>query len=418
MKPISKITLSTLAISISSGAFATKKNRYKSYESLARGLYYLETLYVEESKVEPEKLSFTALHGITENLDPHTTVLPRAFDQLTIDTQGKFGGIGVIVKTKGKKLIVIQPIDGSPADRAGIQAGDVIFEIDGQNLTESKAKDTSDIMRGEAGSKINLKIMRKKKVLSFTLKREVIKIKSVVSKPLGEDILYTKISNFQDNTYDELYKAIKKGKQYPKGLILDLRDNPGGLLDQAVKISDLFIDSGVIVSTVGRTKQSIEREFAHKKGTITNMPIIVILNGGSASASEIVAGALQDHERALIMGETSFGKGSVQTLISLPDGAGLKLTIARYYTPKDRSIQAKGITPDIRVSSETQKSSKKKSSIKESDLDGHIAGDDLSDVAKKTSMAAKTKSWPEHFKTDKQLKTAFKYMLGWRKFPK
>ena len=190
------------------------------------------------------------------------------------------------------------------------------------------------------------------------------------------------------------------------------------MLDQAVKISDLFIDSGVIVSTVGRTKQSIEREFAHKKNTITGMPIIVILNGGSASASEIVAGALQDHERALIMGETSFGKGSVQTLISLPDGSGLKLTIARYYTPKDRSIQAKGIKPDIRVSAKADTKPKQKSSIKESDLDGHIAGDDLSDIGEKTSIDAKIKSWPEHFKQDRQLKTAYKYMLGWRKFSK
>ena len=224
-------------------------------------------MYVEEKKVEPQKLSFTALHGITDKLDPHTTVLPpRAFDQLTIDTQGKFGGIGVIVKSKGRELVVIQPIDGSPADKVGIQAGDIIVGIDGQKLSDSKAKDTSDLMRGEAGSKIRLKILRKKEFLNFTIKREIIKIKSVVSKPLGQDILYAKISNFQDNTYSELYKSLRqRNKDLPKGLILDLRDNPGGLLDQAVKISDLFIDSGVIVSTVGRTKQSIEREFAHKK---------------------------------------------------------------------------------------------------------------------------------------------------------
>jgi carboxyl-terminal processing protease len=234
-----------------------------------------------------------------------------------------------------------------------------------------------------------------------------------------------RISSFQENTGEELGDVLKKNAGL-KGMVIDMRDNPGGLLDQAVKVCDLFIDSGVIVSTVGRDRSKVEREFATKRGTYTDFPIVVLMNAGSASASEIVAGALQDHERAIVMGTTSFGKGSVQTLMSLPDGSGLKLTVARYYTPKDRSIQAKGITPDIVVpykklvknKDATPPAADAKTDRKESDLEGHIESQDLSDIAKETDVEHITEKWPEAIRDDNQLITAFTYLRSWSKFQK
>ncbi|MFY7929072.1 MAG: S41 family peptidase, partial [Oligoflexus sp.] len=316
----------------------TGDNRYRSLETLARGLYYLENLYVDPSKVKTEDLVFNALKGVVANLDPHTMVMPRrAFDQLTSDTQGKFGGVGIIVSTERGKMVVVSPIEDTPAHRAGIKSGDEIIAIDDVPIEQIKAGDASELMRGKPDTKIKLTIRRKgeEKPIPFVLVREVIKIKSVRSDVLGNNLIYARISSFQDNTADELKDVIERYQKDMRGMILDLRDNPGGLLDQAVKVVDLFIESGVIVSTVGRSQKEVEREFAHKRGTYSDIPLVVLINGGSASASEIVAGALQDHERALIMGTTSFGKGSVQTLVSLPDHSGLKITVARYYTPKD-----------------------------------------------------------------------------------
>jgi carboxyl-terminal processing protease len=277
----------------------------------------------------------------------------KAFEQMTIDTQGKFGGVGIIVSQERGKIIVVSPIEDTPAHKAGVKAGDEIIEIDDQPVSKFKNSDAVDSMRGEPGSLMKITIVRKdvKEPLKFKLVREIVKVKSVRGQMLEDSTLYARISSFQENTADELEALIQKhNPEKLSGMILDLRDNPGGLLDQAVAVTDLFIESGIIVSTVGRDKDRIEREFARKRGTIATFPIVVLVNGGSASASEIVAGALQDHERALLVGTTTFGKGSVQTLMSLPDGRGLKLTVARYYTPKDRSIQAKGIRPDVIVS--------------------------------------------------------------------
>ena len=218
--------------------------------------------------------------------------------------------------------------------------------------------------------------------------------------------------------FNELRDALSKTKGPITGLILDLRDNPGGLLDQAVDVSDAFIDSGLIVSTVGRDPNRVEREFAKKRGTHGAFPMVVLVNGGSASASEIVAGALQDHARALILGTTTFGKGSVQTLVSLPDGSGLKLTVARYYTPKDRSIQAKGITPDLFVESRRTKNKRKDAGKvrKESDLEGHIEGKDLSDMSKESSIMQTVAKWPVSMRDDHQVVTAYTYLKSWARF--
>lgn len=394
---------------------APKVERYKAMEALAKGLFYLEDLYVEPKKVSYEDMVFHALKGIVDRLDPHTVVMPRkAFDQLTIDTQGKFGGIGIIVSTEQNRLIVVSPIDDTPAAKAGIQSGDEIIAIDGTKLSDMTGNQSTEKMRGKPNTEITLTIKRKDepKLLDFTMKREIIKVRSVRGQMLTRGILYARISSFQDNTAKELKEHIVKNAKNIKGLILDLRDNPGGLLDQAVQVSDLFIESGLIVSTVGRTNENVEREFAHKRGTYKDFPIVTLINGGSASASEIVAGALQDHERSLVMGTTSFGKGSVQTLISLPDRSGLKITVARYYTPKDRSIQALGIKPDIVVTTTTPKEEKKR---KEADLKGHIDSEDLSRLAESGGIVSELQKWPGSFAKDRQVKTAYTYLRGWAK---
>ncbi len=407
--------------------------RYQPLETFARGLFYLETMYVDEAKVKTDDMVTNALKGIIEKLDPHTVLMPKkAFEQLTIDTQGKFGGVGIIVsnekdKAGKERLIVVSPIEDTPAFTAGVKAGDEIIAIDGTMLNTMKNQDAVDHMRGEPGSTLKLTIRREgtKEPLDFELTREIIKVKSVRERKLADGIHYARITSFQENTGEDLSNALKAVKGDLRGLILDLRDNPGGLLDQAVRVCDLFIESGLIVSTVGRDRNRVEREFASKRGTYTGFPIVLLVNGGSASASEIVAGALQDHERALIMGTTTFGKGSVQTIVSLPDGSGLKLTVARYYTPKDRSIQAKGISPDVviplkikgkAVTKRPGANQNDQEQRKESDLAGHIVSDDLSDLAKENEITHLVASWPEAMRDDNQMVTAFTYLKGWSRF--
>jgi carboxyl-terminal processing protease len=394
----------------------TEPSKYRSLETLARGLFYIENLYVEPERVKRDRIVNDALHGIVSKLDPHTMLMEsKQFKQLTIDTQGKFGGVGIIVSSERGRLIVVSPIEDTPAFRAGIKSGDEIIAIDGMKIKDIKQGQTTERMRGKPDTKIILTIKRKgeEKPLEFELVREIIKVKSVKHKQLDDAIFYARITSFQDNTSSELKEAIEKAKKPIKGLVLDLRDNPGGLLDQAVKVSDMFIESGLIVSTVGRDRNDVEREFANKRGTYLDFPMVTLVNGGSASASEIVAGALQDHERSIILGTTSFGKGSVQTLVSLPNRSGLKITVARYYTPKDRSIQAKGIKPDIEVAQKLR--DQKKPSKKEADLKGHIESKDLSDLAKNSNLSSKIAAWNKADQQDHQLVTAYTYVRGWNR---
>jgi carboxyl-terminal processing protease len=399
------------------------EEKYRSLETLARGLFFLENMYVDADKVTQDKLVQSALKGIVDKLDPHTMLMPKkAFNQLTIDTQGKFGGVGIIVSQERGRLIVVSPIEDTPAYKAGVKAGDEIIAIDDIDLKTMKSSDAVERMRGEPGSKMKLTVRRKDeaKPLEFVLVREIIKVRSVRSQALGSGIVMARITSFQENTASELEEELKK---YPeiKGVVLDLRDNPGGLLDQAVRVSDMFIESGIIVSTVGRDPNRVEREFAHKRDTYSGFPIVAVVNGGSASASEIVAGALQDHERGLILGTTTFGKGSVQTLVSLPDGSGLKLTVARYYTPKDRSIQAKGIVPDIVVAREASKATAEsgESNAKpktEADLEGHIESKDLSDPGKRRGILQELDNWTAEMKEDNQLVSAYAYLKSYSVF--
>jgi carboxyl-terminal processing protease len=401
-------------------------SRYEALESLARGLYYLESMYFDADKVKPSDMMASALKGVVGELDPHTVFMPKkAFNQLTTDTQGKFGGVGIIVAPENGKLIIVTPVEDSPADKAGVKAGDEILAIDGVPVKDSQSSQAVDKMRGEIGSTVGLTLGRKgaKAPIEVKLRRALIKVKSVRYAKLDDNVHYFRISNFQEDTAEELDQKLKQAGTTIGGVILDMRDNPGGLLDQAVKVSDLFIESGLIVSTVGRNHDRVEREFAHKRGTYSGFPMIVLVNEGTASASEIVAGALQDHERALILGKKTFGKGSVQTLISLPDGSGLKLTVARYFTPKDRSIQAKGIEPDITVPANAptiQTSSPNGSTkrVSEADLERHIAGEDLSDLSANSGLTRASQKWPDNLRGDFQLVTAFTYLKGLSRFLK
>lgn len=420
-----KLSLISFGLCLTGSSYSQDKTspdsspeRYRALETLARGLFYLENLYVDPEKVKRDDMAFNALKGIVSELDPHTMIMPsKAFQQLTTDTQGKFGGVGIIVSNERGRLIVVSPIEDSPAFRAGIKSGDEIIAIDDISIKDIKSGAATERMRGLPDTKLKLTIKREgeSRPLHFTLIREIIKVKSVKTHDFEQGVVYTRISSFQDNTADELKEALEKRQNKIKGLILDLRDNPGGLLDQAVRVADMFIESGLIVSTVGRSKEDVEREFATKRGTYTNFPIVTLINGGSASASEIVAGALQDHERAILIGTTSFGKGSVQTLISLPDRSGLKITVARYYTPKDRSIQAKGIEPDIVVAATYDKATDGKDR-KEADLQGHIESQDLSEMARSSGIQSEINKWVETFRQDRQLVTAYTYLRGWGQF--
>lgn len=411
-----KIVLLTLSLVMARSALCAESERYQALETFAKVIYFLETSYFDPAQVAQTTLIQHALQGMVNKLDPHTVIMPReAFRQLTLDTQGKFGGVGIIVSRERERLIVVSAIENTPAAKAGIKSGDEIVAIDGHKVEVIGSDNALKKMRGAVGTKVTFVIKRgAAEMLTFELVREVIKIKSVQTASLSQNILYVKINSFQGDTGNELEKILQTSHATLKGIVLDLRNNPGGLLEQSVKVSDLFIESGLIVSTVGRNRNRIEREFAHKRGTYGGFPIVVLVNNGTASAAEIVAGALQDHGRALVIGTTTFGKGSVQTLIVLPDGSGLKLTVARYYTPNDRSIQAKGIEPDIFVAS--RPITTPKSGPRESDLKRHIKGQDLSDLAQSIGLLREIKNWPLQQQQDRQLTTAFTYLKGWTTF--
>ena len=309
--------------------------------------------YVEE--VSDQKLIEAAINGMLSSLDPHSSFLDaKSFQYLNEQTQGKFGGLGLEVTMENGVVKVVSPIDDTPAYRAGLKPGDYIISLDGTTVVGMSLTEAVDKMRGKVGTKIKLTIRRgTEKPFDVTLKREEIKIQSVKSELKAKDVAYIRISSFSEevdkNIEDALEKMQKETKNGVKGLVIDVRNNPGGLLDQAVAVSDLFLDSGEIVSTRSRNEEETLKYSATKGDIAEGLPIVVLINDGSASASEIVAGALQDHRRAVIMGQKSFGKGSVQSVVPFSKYGAVRLTTARYYTPSGRSIQAKGIEPDIEV---------------------------------------------------------------------
>jgi carboxyl-terminal processing protease len=356
---------------------ASGEETYKGLKIFSDVIEIIENNYVDP--VDTKDLIQKAIQGMVHGLDPHSSLLPpEAFEDLQIDSEGEFPGIGIHITMQNNFITVISPIEGTPAFKAGIKAKDRIIRIGG--VTPKDLRDAVSKMRGPKGTTVVVTIAREgaTEPIEFTLVRDIIPVESIKSVSIKPGYGYIWITNFTGNTTDDLIKALDKFESATvplKGLILDLRDNGGGLLNQAVKISDIFIEEGKILSIEGRHKKNSKIYNAHPDKVKRTYPMVVLINGGSASAAEIVAGALQDHKRALIVGTTSFGKGSVQSVETLRDGYALKLTIARYYTPSGRSIQAKGIEPDIVLRHKTagdESNYDDEGMIKEKDLTNHL----------------------------------------------
>lgn len=374
---------------------------------------HIRMSYVEE--VDDKTLLEYAISGMLSGLDPHSSYLDsRSFKDLQVSTTGEFGGLGLEVGMENGFVKVISPIDGTPAEKAGIESGDLIIRLDGKAVKGMSLSEAVGVMRGPRGSKIELTIVREGMHQPFdvVLTRDIIKVVSVRSRILEEGYGYIRVAQFQDKTGSEFVMALNKLKKKGSklnGLIIDLRNNPGGTLHSSVEVADAVLDGGLIVYTQGRL-ESAHSEFSATPGDLTNgTPIVVLINGGSASASEIVAGALQDHRRAVIMGTDSFGKGSVQTVVPLSKNRAIKLTTARYYTPKGRSIQAQGIVPDITVERAKIETITTGTRITEADLSRHLEN---GNGAESDSKARKARERQDMFNRDNQLYEALHLLKG------
>jgi carboxyl-terminal processing protease len=335
-------------------AQALPDDTYKELQTFANVLAIVQKNYVEP--VSTKELINGAITGMLASLDPHSAYLtPDLYRDLEVETRGSFGGLGIEITIKNDTLTVVSPIEGTPAYSAGIRAGDQIIKINDDFTKGMTLTDAVKMMRGPKGSAIHLTLHREgvPELFTVAVTRDVIKIQSVKTKQLKDGYEYVRIATFQDGTSEDVTKTLdrftRQDHGHVKGLVLDLRDNPGGLLNQAVSVADAFLDGGLVVYTQGRLESQQQKYFAHKKSDFADYPMVVLVNGGSASASEIVAGALQDQRRAIIEGTQTFGKGSVQTILPLDDESALRLTTARYFTPNGRSIQAVGVTPDMIV---------------------------------------------------------------------
>jgi len=347
--------LVVLTLSLGGSAVSKVTDNAATYEQLrlfTEVLSIVQNQYVDE--VPPKELIYSAIKGTLRGLDPHSSFLdPDSYREMQVETSGSFGGLGIEITLKDDILTVVAPIDGTPAYRAGLHTGDRIVKIDGLSTKDMQLADAVKRMRGKPGSKVTITVLREgwAEPKDFDIVREQIRVQSVKTVEMGDGVEYIKLRQFQEQSPHDLEVALEKfSKSGMKALILDLRNNPGGLLTAAVEVSEKFIDDGkLVVYTEGRVRNQNMRFSAHAKRGYSQMPMVVLVNGGSASASEIVAGALQDWGRATIVGTQTFGKGSVQTIIPLSDGSGLRLTTAKYFTPKGRSIHGKGITPDVIV---------------------------------------------------------------------
>lgn len=399
---------------------AEVRAQYENMELFTDVLSIIRKNYVEEP--DTKKLIYGAINGMLSSLDPHSAFMPPdMYKEMKIDTRGEFGGLGIEISIRDNILTIVAPIEDTPAYRAGLMAGDQIIKIEDRFTKDLSIMEAVKLMRGPKGSQITITIMREgfENPKAFTLEREIIKTKSVKSRTLVDGYAYVRISQFQERTDSDLAKALanlmKENDGTLSGLVVDLRNNPGGLLDQAVNVSDFFLSSGLIVYTGGRENDSQMKFEAHADNTIPYTPTVVLINNGSASASEIVAGALQDHGRAVIMGTQSFGKGSVQTIIPLSDDSGLRLTTAYYYTPNGRSIQALGITPDIVVPEMEVKELQPPHAFSEKDLKNHFETTDSATASKQRSSKQKFQLSADDMK-DYQLMRALDLLRGWQFF--
>lgn len=445
---------------------AYAEERYADLQNFSKVLNLVQQYYVEE--VDTKKLIYGAIKGMLRELDPHTNFMPPdIFKDFETETTGEFSGLGIEMSVQNGILTIISPIEDTPAWHAGVKAGDKVIAIDNNSTKNLSLVEASQLIRGKKGTKVVLRIVRDDEDTprDITIIRGPVKIKSVKYTDLEDGYAYVKITSFIENTAKDLEKVLDahvKQEKKIEGLLIDMRKNPGGLLDQAIKVSDLFLKEGVIVSTIGRDKANKEVSSATKKGRFTDFPILILVDEYTASASEIVSGALQDNKRALIAGERTFGKGSVQSVVRLGDGSGLKMTVARYYTPSGVSIQAEGIKPDITIEEVDpeafQKAIVRTKGTREKDIQGHLKGDREKaaatlDVVEKTSSgsgassksaagsSAKGKKLPQTsasetawwkdiankkdqdlsakeklFKTDYQVYQAFGYLRAWKSF--
>jgi carboxyl-terminal processing protease len=370
------------------------KSTYENLDLFGDIFERIRSSYVEE--IDEEKLIESAISGMLTSLDPHSSYMaPEDFSTMQVQTRGEFGGLGIEVTQENGFIKVVSPIDDTPADNAGIEAGDFITKVDGESTLGKTLDEAVDKMRGPVGSEIIITVVREgvEEPFDVSIIRDTIEIKAVKARSEGKTVVL-RVSSFTSKTYPNLKESLEKeinaagGLEYINGVVVDLRNNPGGLLNQAIRVSDAFLESGEIVSTRGRGARDAERYNA-TPGDLTNgKPIVVLINGGSASASEIVAGALQDHHRAIIVGTKSFGKGSVQTIIPLSsDGAAMRLTTARYYTPSGRSIQSLGVSPDIlveqRIRSDEDPDEARNFQRFEADLENSLSNDSLTDDERK-----------------------------------
>ena len=351
------IITSTFLFFIYTSTSFSKNDLYEKIDLFGEVLENIKKEYVDE--IDQAEVMDSAINGVLQSLDPYSAYMsPELFKEMQTDTRGEFGGLGIEIGMEAGVVKVISPIDDTPAARAGIKAGDYIVKINKEQVQGKSLLEAVKLMRGPVGTSINLTIRRKnvKKPIEFTITRKIIEVQSVSSKVTGdqENLGYIRLKSFNENSDKQFLKSVKDFEKNPKikGYILDLRNNPGGLLTQAINITDFFLDDGEIVSTKGRKVSETRKFFARRGDEVKGKPIVVLINNGSASASEIFAGALKDHKRAIILGENSYGKGSVQSIIPLKNGGGMRLTISKYYLPSGKSISEVGITPDILVEAE------------------------------------------------------------------